>query len=67
MQWLKDQKPLEMNSRIRIIGQSTLVIDELEADDKAIYTCRAVNEQDEEQQDVHCSLDVLGRLSYERI
>lgn len=65
MQWLKDQKPLETDNRIRVIGQSTLVIDELEAGDRAIYTCRAVNEQDEEQRDVHCSLDVLGRCSHE--
>ena len=64
MKWLKDQKPLEKDTRIRVIGQSTLVIDELQAVDRAIYTCRAINEHDEEQRDVHCSLDVLGRLSH---
>ncbi|KAL1238904.1 Neogenin [Trichinella spiralis] len=41
--WLKDQKELSLNSRRRIIGESSLLISDVSVADSGTYTCRASN------------------------
>ncbi|KRZ37952.1 Neogenin -like protein [Trichinella pseudospiralis] len=41
--WLKDQKELSLNSRRRIIGESSLLISDANVADSGTYTCRASN------------------------
>ncbi|KRY56600.1 Neogenin -like protein [Trichinella britovi] len=41
--WLKDQKELSLNSRRRIIGESSLLISDVSVADSGTYTCKASN------------------------
>lgn len=62
IEWLKDRQPLAVGreGRTRLIGQGTLLIDNVSASDIGTYTCRAAN--DEDSIDASAPLDVLGEI-----
>jgi hypothetical protein len=61
--WLRDRTTIDVNTdtRLKLVGVSTLVIDGVRASDSGTYTCRASN--DDDSKDAQATLDVIGMVS----
>jgi hypothetical protein len=60
--WLRDRTTIDVNTdtRLKLVGVSTLVIDGVRASDSGTYTCRASN--DDDSKDAQATLDVIGMV-----